>query len=100
MRAIEPQVEGIRRNDHRHAVMDVAKRSVGARGDDRRRLELLAVRPHPGLPQTGKRNRSAEFRTHEVGLLACLACLPLVKAVGRDKTTPAFNGSAEGRLIR
>src|SRR4029079_1880986 len=92
-------IEGIRRNDHRHAIMDGTKRSVGARGHDRRRLEFFAVRPHPGLPQTGKRNRSAGFRTHEVGLLACIACLPLVKAVGRYEATPPFHGSTEGRLV-
>jgi tetratricopeptide (TPR) repeat protein len=52
--AVEPKIEGVRRHDHRHAVVDGGKRAVRARGDEWlpcRPLRRSARSRSPTLPQ-------------------------------------------------
>ena len=60
--AIEPALEIVRRDRHRHAVMQ--HREIGARrrGDDRHRVEFLAVRADPGFRQARKPDRAPSRR--------------------------------------
>src|SRR5262245_838956 len=80
--AIEPQLESIRRNDHRHSVVNVSERPIGARRDNGSRFELFTVRSDPGLPQPGECQWLARLRTHIVWLPAGCARFPIVEAIG------------------
>jgi len=70
------------------------------RGDDRDRVELLAVRPEPGLEQGGKAERRAIGAVDEERLLAAALRLPLVIAVGRDQAAPPAYRVLEGGLLQ
>ncbi len=60
--------------DHRrHAVMQRAQGAVGRGGDDAGRLHLLAVRPHPGLPQARECDQ-APRRSAKYGRLRSPSC--------------------------
>src|SRR5262245_26547708 len=87
--------------------MDVMQRLVGIARDDGRRLQLLAIRAHPALPQARKGNWLPILRAHHIrapagrasGLRARSLLLPFIEAVGRDETAPPPHGIAEGRLV-
>src|SRR5207245_8579008 len=64
-----------------------------------RRLHLLAVRPHPGFPQPGERDRSPLPRAHAIGAFASTFVLPGVEAVGWNEATAAAHGVAERRPV-
>ena len=68
--AVEPAPERLRRQDGRHAVMDRGEVAVGGHGDDGGGVDLLAVRPAPGLPQAGEGQRLAVARPQKIGLPA------------------------------
>jgi len=55
--AVEPEVEGFPRHEHRHAVVERRERAVRRRGDDGGGVEFLAVRAGPGLVQAGESER-------------------------------------------
>src|SRR5215471_14809597 len=97
--AVEPQIEGIRRYDHRRALVQAGELPRGRRGDDDRRLHLLAVRPHPGFPQPGERDRSPLPRAHAIGTFSSAFVLPGVEAVGGNEATAAAHGVAERRPV-
>ena len=67
----QPAFIGLRRQDDRHAVMDVGDKLVGRSGDDAERADDLAgLRMLPSLPDTGNAERLAGFHGDGIGLLA------------------------------
>src|SRR5215467_830413 len=89
--AIEPQVEGVRRDDDGHPLMNAGKCAIGARRHDGGGFHLLAVGTSPCLPESCKSERLTRLRPHVIWLFAWSHCFPLIKAVGRNKAAPVLH---------
>ncbi len=83
--------------------MDGAGDGVGLRGDDAGGVDLLAVGPHPGLPQAGEAHGLAVGAAAQIGLrarrLARAGAVPLVERVGRHQAAPPAQRVAEAGLL-
>ena len=70
--AVEPALEIARADGDGHAVMQRGEILARRRRDDRDGVELLTVRPDPGLEYRGKAERRAVGAVDEEGLLAAI----------------------------
>ena len=102
--SIEPGVPLARREDHRHAVMDLGHRVVGRGGDDRAGVEgflAVTIGSPPDLPETGERQRLVVGPVDEPRLLLVLTRSggPFVEAIGGDDAPALAEGRLEGVLL-
>src|SRR5437660_1722047 len=91
-----------RRQNDRHAVVDVGDQLIGIRGDDRKGPNPFArSRLFPVLPNAGDAERCAIFHGDRVGLLRPLALdrLPLEEAVHRHDAAALAVGIPKGRQV-
>lgn len=88
---IEPGLQALLVEYHRHARVDLLGDATGRLGQYRATwLAVGSLRPDPGEPQ-----RLAVAAGQVVGLLAVLYCLPLVPAIGRHQAAVMGEGPAE-----
>src|SRR5439155_23720717 len=92
--------EFLRRDRHRHAVMQRGEVAAGGCGDDGDAVGLLAVRPHPGFRECGKAYWTAVAAMDEKGPLAAARILPFVIAVGRNHAAPPLDRDLARRLFQ
>jgi hypothetical protein len=97
---IEPKIEGLRRQDGRHAIVQRRELMVGRGGHDGGGFHLLTVRAHPAFPQAGKGHRPAIAGVDVMRLLALSRPFPFVKAVERDQATAIAHRRLEGRFLQ
>ena len=111
--AVEPGVEGVGGQNHRHAVVDGGQRLVRRRGQYRATLhrvprrpfgqrarQLDSVRDGPAFPEAGERHQSAVVQSEVPGLPDLALALPLVEPVRRDQATPGAVGRPKRGLAR
>ena len=84
--AVEPRLEALGRQDHRHTVVELGDESIRGTGQNRDGVHLLAGFVAPSLPKPGKGNQAARSRAQEERTPLPLGPGPLIEAVGGNET--------------
>ena len=96
--AIEPGLEVLPPQHHRHAVMQRRDRCVGVAGDDGDRVDLVSFPVAPALPDSGKGDQPALPRTKQERPPLALWSRPLIEAVCWHEAAPLSEGASERAL--
>src|ERR1700690_284145 len=95
---VEPALPYIALENERHAIVDRGDRRARGLGDDRARIDDLAVVSDPALPDPREREWSTVRTTNEKRLaLGPPLALPLEEPVDDHQAAPPANGLAESR---
>ena len=91
----EPQAVILRRNDHRHPVMDRRQHLVRGACHNRTGVDDFAVRLSPRLPYPGKSKIARFGGCDEVRCLRFLRPLPFIESARGDQASTLTRGIAE-----
>ena len=102
----QPLFEILRRDHHRHAVVDRRHAALARGGDDGAGIDLAAGGAvSPGLPQAGEGDRPAVARPQPEGLaraagIGARQLAPFVEAGGRHQAAAIAHGGAERGFVQ
>src|SRR5690606_25417847 len=93
--AVEPKIEMLRLNDHRHARVQSRDGAAGGSGEDRDRVDLTAVGAEPFLVDRRQTDGPAPSRPHVMRALGTRSARPFIIAVGGDEAALVAQRGAE-----